>query len=92
MLVMKRIILSDHASMKLDLLKAHGVAITKELAEETVANPDKVVQGHKGRLIAQKALDEEHVIRIVYEERLDHIWIVTMYPGRRTRYEKDQIQ
>ena len=45
-------------------------------------NPEEVVQGYKGRLIAQKRVDENHILRVVYEERADHILVVTIYPGR----------
>lgn len=41
------------------------------------------------RLIAQKRFDETHVIRVVYEEIADKIYVVTIYPGRKSRYEKD---
>ena len=42
--------------------------------------------GYSGRLIAQDSLDEEHVLRVIYEES-DEIMVVTLYPGRRERYE-----
>jgi len=41
------------------------------------------------RHIAQKGFDETHVLRVVYEVFRDKEYIVTVYPGRRSRYEKD---
>jgi len=38
-------------------------------------------------MIAQKVIDDEHVLRVVYEIEGDEIVIVTFYPGRRKRYE-----
>ena len=51
--------------------------------------PDNIEKGYKGRLIAQKELDEDHVLRVVYEKEADKIIIITLYPGRKKRYEKD---
>lgn len=86
---MKKIVFSEHALMKIEILREHSVPVNRELVETTVANPEKVVQGYKGRLIAQKTVDENHILRVVYEELSDHISVVTVYPGRRSRYEKD---
>jgi hypothetical protein len=41
--------------------------------------------------LAQKALDATHVLRVVYEEAGQDILVITLYPGRRTRYEKDPV-
>lgn len=49
------------------------------------------LEGYGGRKIAQGPLDESRVLRVVYEEKGDDIIIVTFYPGRRQRYEKNQI-
>ena len=63
--------------------------IDKNFIEKILANPDKIERGYKSRLIAQGALDDKHILRIVYEENEKGIKVITMYPGRRTRYEKD---
>jgi hypothetical protein len=86
---MKNILLSDHALEKIDLLKKHNVEIEKHLIENTVIYPDKTDRGYKGRFIAQKRLDDNHVLRVVYEEYTDSILVITLYPARRIRYEKD---
>jgi hypothetical protein len=51
--------------------------------------PDKIDVGYKERLIAQKGFDETRVLRVVYEELPDKKYVITVYPGRRSRYEKD---
>ncbi len=45
--------------------------------------------GYKERLTAQKGFDNTHVLRVVYESKPEKIYVVTVYPGRRSRYEKD---
>ncbi len=76
---------------KIELLNEHGVGIDRNFVEKVVLQPDRVERGYKGRFIAQKGLDKEHVIRVIYEVKSDCIFVITLYPGRRKRYEKDQI-
>ena len=86
---MKKIIFSEHALFKIELLKRHKIKINKQFIENVVTNSDKTDQGYKGRIIAQKKLDTNHVLRVVYEEYEDHMLVITLYPGRRRRYAKD---
>ena len=86
----KDIKFSGHALLKIQILKDHGFQVDEELVRNVVNNPDKIEEGYKaGRLVAQKGIDKDHVIRVVYEERTDYVLIITMYPGRRKRYEKN---
>ena len=80
---------SKHALLKISLLEAHGIKISKEIIEDVVQFPDKTEKGYKDRLIAQKRYKDEHVLRVVYEKHLERIFIITVYPGRRSRYEKN---
>ncbi len=80
---------TDHALMKIELLKTHGVKVSRELIEDTLRNPDIIDRGYKNRLIAQKRITERHVLRVVYEEKDGEFTVITIYPGRRSRYEKD---
>ena len=86
---MKEIKFSNHAILKIQLLKKHGITILEEYVKEVIKSPDKIEQGYKKRLVAQKGLDEKHILRVIYEDKPDQIVVVTMYPGRRDRYEKD---
>ena len=83
--------MSNHAQIKIELLKNHGMVIAEDFVNNAVLKPDKVEKGYKERLIAQKKMDRDHVVRIVYEEHDDYFLVITVYPGRRDRYEKDQI-
>jgi hypothetical protein len=86
---MREIVFSGHAVAKIELLKKHGIILDNDFIKAALAFPDKTDRGYKDRYIAQKKMDEKHVLRIVYEEYVDHILIITLYPGRSERYEKD---
>lgn len=86
---MKKIVFSQHALYKIDILRRHRIFVDEKLIENAVVNPDKIESGYKGRSVAQKTLDENHVMRIVYVENEESLRIITMYPGRRKRYEKN---
>lgn len=83
---------SGHLRLKLEILKAHGLVLSFDGIDDAIRFPDRILKGHKDRLVAQKRLDDEHVLRVVYEDRGETILVITVYPGKRSRYEKDQIQ
>ena len=60
--------------------------VEEETVVRAIRSPLEVFQGYSGRTIAQTDLDEAHVLRVVYEEG-QVITVVTLYPGRRRRYE-----
>lgn len=80
---------SPHSLLKIEILKSHGLEVSKEIIENVVRNPDRIDTGYKDRLVAQKGFDETRVLRVVYETLPDKLYVVTVYPGRRSRYEKD---
>ncbi len=80
---------SLHSLLKIELLKSHGINVSKETIEDIIRNPDRIEIGYKERLIAQKDFDDRRVLRIVYEPMPEKIYVITIYPGRRSRYEKD---
>ena len=84
---MKPIRFTAHAQQKLELIGAVGFSADQRTVEEIIRHPHSLDHGRSGRLIAQGLLDETHVLRVVYEEGSDHIAVVTLYPGRRSRYE-----
>jgi hypothetical protein len=85
----KKIVLSKHALDKIKILKDHKLFINEIIIKKAIREPDKVEEGYKGRMIAQKSLDDRLILRIVYEECPEELKVITMYPGRRSRYEKD---
>jgi hypothetical protein len=47
---------SPHSLLKIEILRSHGVDVSKEIAEDIIRNPDRIDIGYKERLIAQRAL------------------------------------
>lgn len=88
---MKRVIFTPHALEKNRLLREHGFELAPEMVACWVREPEKVVRGYKGRLVAHKGLDETHVLRIIYEDFENAIVVVTLYPARRGRYEESSL-
>lgn len=86
---MKKIVFSLHALKKIQILSNHKIFVDKNLITKIITKPGKIESGYKNRLVAQGILDDKHVLRIVYEENEEEIKIITIYPGRRSRYEKD---
>ena len=82
-----KIIFSKHAKWKFEVLRRHGIIITKKTIEDAVARPDNVELGLKETMIAQKRLDEEHLIRVIYARKDNDIRVITFYQSRRERYE-----
>lgn len=80
---------SDHAMLKLKMLQEHGLRIDMDMVKVTVYHPDRREPGYGGRRIAQRGLDADHVLRVVYEVQGDDFVVITLYPARRERYEKD---
>ena len=80
---------SPHSLLKIEILKSHGIDVSKEIVENVIRNPERIDVGYKERLIAQKGFDDTRVLRTVYESKPEKIYVVTVYPGRRSRYEKD---
>jgi len=78
--------LSRHAREKLDILARHGVHITEADIVATVREPDHL-EDERFPMIAQRRHGERHVLRVVFRREGDDIVVITVYPGRRQRYE-----
>ncbi len=79
--------LIDHAKFKLRLLNVRGIQISEAQVVEAVRRPDRVEPSRRGRFVAQKGMDETLVLRVIFERHEKLIEVITMYPGRRDRYE-----
>lgn len=65
------------------------IDLSTEKIDDIMRFPDKIEIGYRDRVVAQKRLDDKHVIRVIYEKQGETMLAITVYPGRRTRYEKD---
>ena len=84
---MKEINFSSHTDYIFAILRNHGFYVSKDTILLALEKHDKVEYGYKERKIAQKVMNESHVIRVVFEETRDMVRVITFYPGRRVRYE-----
>lgn len=85
----KEIRFSDHALLKINLLSERGITIAQKFIVETIQSPDRREPGEGEKITAQKQLNENLVLRVVYREYEAFILVITLYPGRRSRYEKN---
>jgi len=78
--------LSRHAVEKIAILARHGVAVTEDDVVATVLEPD-LVDESRFPMIAQRRHGAHHVLRVVFRREGDDVVVITVYPGRRKRYE-----
>lgn len=77
-----------HARQKFDDLAELGFLVTEEQVLDALLAPDHT-DTTVDPPIAQKAISDRHLIRVVFVEEEDEIRIVTFYPARRSRYESE---
>jgi len=77
-----------HAEEKFAVLKRYGLRITKQQVVDAVSAPDDVDRSRLPLLIAQKHLDLDHVLRVVYKAENNLKTVITFYPGRIKQYGK----
>jgi uncharacterized DUF497 family protein len=85
-----KIIFTDHAKVKFEILKRHGFEVSEKQVREIIEKPEIKCKGRKDRFIVQGSVDDTHVIRVIFEIENNTIKIITFYPARRERYE-DQL-
>ncbi len=81
------IVYTRHAEEKFALLARYGFPITRQQVENTIRAPSLVVEQSGGRLIGQKEIGEQHLLRVIYRLEGDVAIVITFYPARRRRYE-----
>jgi len=64
-----------------------GVPVDEEGVIKTASVPEDVKAGYGGRRVAEAALDEGRVLRVVFVEDAEAITVITAYPARRGRYD-----
>jgi len=80
---------TKHAEDKFTVLRKHGFRVLREQVLETVQSPDSVdADSRYPIVIAQRTIDDTHVLRVVYKEFGSDIKIITFYPGRSKKYGK----
>ncbi|MFO7618395.1 MAG: DUF4258 domain-containing protein [Thermoplasmata archaeon] len=78
---MKEIIFSKHAEGR---MKFRG--LRKKQVESAIEEPDAVLKGKEGTLIAQKDMGT-HILRVIYSDEGKYYLVITAYYADRERYE-----
>ncbi|PJA02419.1 DUF4258 domain-containing protein [bacterium (Candidatus Gribaldobacteria) CG_4_10_14_0_2_um_filter_36_18] len=82
------IIFTRHARNKFKILKRHKFLIIEKQVLRTIEKPDLIDKSRLPLLIAQRKIDREYVLRVVYKQEFGIIKVITFYPGRRKQYDK----
>ncbi len=83
----KSVRFTAYAKGKFVFLREHGVQVDEALVIRTVQEPEHVSRGQQGWWVAQRQIDETHLLRVIYEDGPHEHVVVTFYPARRKRYE-----
>ena len=60
----KNIELSNHAKNKITILDDLGFKVKEKEVIDAIKNAESIVEGKKGRKIAQKSISERHILRV----------------------------
>ena len=71
---------TNYAEMKIEKRKLSKIQI-----EDVIKNPDKIVEGKRGRKIAQKIIGK-YLFRVVFEQNGNVYKIITTYYSEPERY------
>ncbi len=80
---------TQHAREKFEIFARHKFVITEAQVIDAIEAPDKV-ETDRDPPVAQKGIDDKHVLRVAFRMEGDDKVVITFYPGRRQRYE-DQL-
>ncbi|MBI5742737.1 MAG: hypothetical protein HZA25_02785 [Candidatus Niyogibacteria bacterium] len=64
-------------------------SVSEEQVLATVAMPDLIDYSRIPLLIAQRKIDKNHVLRVVYKQERGAIKIITFYPGKSKQYKNE---
>jgi len=84
--MVKPVRFTRHAQQKFTDLARLGFIITPEQVLEALRNPEHV-DTDLDPPVAQRAISDRHLVRVVFVENENELRIVTFYPARRERYE-----
>lgn len=86
----KDIVFTKHARKKFVILRRHAFSVSVSQVTTTIRHPDLIDTSRTPLLIAQKRIDDHHVLRVVYKQEFGIKTVITFYPGRRTHYEREE--
>jgi hypothetical protein len=62
------IVYTKHAEEKFRILKEQGFIVKKKMVEKVINLPDAVDHSQFPLLIAQKSIDEKHILKVVFKK------------------------
>lgn len=83
------IIFTKHAKDKFGILKRHKFLVSEEQVLATVAMPDLIDYSRIPLLVAQRKIDKNLVLRVVYKQERGTAKIITFYPGKSKQYKNE---
>ncbi|HEY4694733.1 MAG TPA: hypothetical protein VIH52_02100 [Candidatus Nanoarchaeia archaeon] len=83
-----KVTFTRHALNKQEFLRELGWDISLDLVEGAINNPEFQGQTKYHQPTAIKSIDQDHVLRVVYEVRDDIISVITFHVARKGRYAK----
>jgi len=79
---------TKHAKEKFKILKSQGFIIKRKLVEDAIKFPERVYDSQEPLLIAEKSIDETHILKVVFKKEGGIIKIITFYPTRKKKIKK----
>lgn len=83
------ILFTKHAKDKFGILKKHKFSVSEEQVLATVAMPDLIDYSRNPLLVAQREIDRNLVLRVVYKQERGTTKIITFYPGKSKQYKNE---
>lgn len=82
-----KIIFSKHSRLKLEILTTHKVKVTEDDIKKVLKNPE--LQNYSGwpEILAIGKLDKRHSLIVVYRKENEHLFVITLWPAEKGRYE-----
>lgn len=66
------------------IVERHNVLVDKQqLVLDTIANPDRILAGNEGALMALRELEPDRWLVVVYREENEDGFVITAFPTRR---------
>ncbi len=79
---------TKYAEEKFKILREHKFEISKIRVIEALNNPDLIDNSRFPLLIAQRQINTDYALRVVYKKENGNKIIITFYPVRIKQYEQ----
>ncbi len=82
-----KLIFTKHSSEKFEILKQLGWKITREQVKTVVQKPRWVGKSRFGQKTAMNLVDDQHILRVIFDQENGRIKVITFHIARRGKYE-----